>query len=141
MPKRRIDTADHVFAHLRIKSEAQAIAYQEAKVAALQKMEREVEVHEVNEPHTAFVDWSRWIIMCACNAGVAVHSEWVKAYCFGCGAQFTNVVFPEDREEVEAVLLERPHDNRWFFPQKGETLEVLRAENIEHKRELLKVRK
>lgn len=139
MPKNKIEDAVHQMAHIRRRNGTAAVNTQEdarllhlAKVNEKQKLDEDAEVHDVDTPFTAFVDWGRWIILCTCGAGVAVHPEWTSQYCFGCGAVFSAVVFPSDRDEIEATLVQRHKNNRFFLPHRGETLETLKQENRDH---------
>jgi hypothetical protein len=116
-----------------ILSQEDARLWQADKIAQKQKREdSDIALHQEVEEYVAFVDWGRWILLCHCGAGVAVHPDWTEHYCFGCGAIFLNVTFPAERLDVEAALLVRHKNNRFFFPQKGETLETLVEENTEH---------
>jgi hypothetical protein len=63
----------------------------------------------------AHVSVSRWVFDCPCgSAGLASH-EWGVGICVDCGV-IHPVSFPDDRAEVEAVLLDRPVQNRHYFP-------------------------
>jgi hypothetical protein len=92
-----------------------------------------VAVHTSNAPKTAYIDLGRWVIDCDCGAGNATDPEWGIACCFACGAVHVSVVFPEDRTEVERILLLRPESKtRNWKPQQGETAVLLAEENQAH---------
>lgn len=78
----------------------------------------------------AYVNHGRWLVQCSCGNGAFTHPEWRVACCAECGAVFRGVVFPENRAEIEAVLLKRPmrKSHNWD----GEPLLALKAENVLH---------
>lgn len=87
--------------------------------------------HLVSSPVYARVDHGRWLFDCACNAGVAADPGWPDARCLDCGTIYERVVFPVNRDAIEAVLLLRPSlEHRNWRP--GEYLGGLLAENIAH---------
>jgi hypothetical protein len=82
-------------------------------------------------PAEAYIGNGAWRIHCRCGERTHTDPTFGEACCFGCGAVYTDVVFPSDRAEIEELLAKRPvqaHRN-WQPP---ETLETLRAEQIEH---------
>ena len=92
---------------------------------------RSIRIHESNVPIEARVNNGRWLFDCDCGSGVAADPDFAAAYCFGCGAIHTVVVFPDDRADVERVLLERPKTatRNWEPP---ETVATLETENRRH---------
>jgi hypothetical protein len=73
----------------------------------------------------------RWIVLCPVCGGAELASETVHRFvCIDCGAGPFETVWPADREQIEAVLMDRPEENRNWFP--GETVDELVAENEEH---------
>lgn len=120
--------------HLKVKTEADAARVQRTKVRGLQDLGEDATVRDDATPLTARVDWGRWIVECPCGAGVAVQADWRAAYCLGCGRILTAVIFPptDEREAVEAVLGMRDQRHQFYFPEKGETVATLRAENVAH---------
>jgi hypothetical protein len=77
------------------------------------------------------VNHGRWVGLCPeCRAGVTTGKRWPEARCFGCGAIFDQVLWPEALEALEALLLERLPKNRHW--KTGESLEQLLADNIAH---------
>jgi len=93
----------------------------------------------VKEPLQAWVTNGRWSITCPCGGGEFAWEEgW--AICHSCyngymGHKYRRVVFPDNRKEIESLLLMRPLQKREWHP--GETLEDLQRENEEHADELL----
>jgi len=61
----------------------------------------------------ARIDKGRWLADCPiCSRSNYVDPDEAVFYCFGCGNQgtgsFAQVIFPEKRERIEALLLARP---------------------------------
>lgn len=87
------------------------------------------QVHTVTQAVEAFVSAGSWVVLCpACQSGCATDPRWGVACCFGCGAEYTQVVFPVEVASIERVLLERPAQftRNW---QRPETVAALQAEN------------
>lgn len=84
----------------------------------------------VDETLPAYVSDNRWVADCpACNGGIACWSENPRGACYDCGRIY-RIRFPDNREAIEAVLAARPVQRRhWLL---GETVDMLKAENIEH---------
>jgi len=82
-------------------------------------------------PITAHVGVSAWRVVCACGDAPPADPDWHLACCSACGAIYVNVVFPEDREALEAVLLKRARfaDRNWRAPW---TVADLQAQNVDH---------
>ena len=87
-------------------------------------------------PVVAEVSHNRWIAVCECGGCEVVDPEAPLFYCFSCyniadGGLARSVAFPPDWDQVERVLMVRMDPlTRNFLP--GETLDKLRAENMEH---------
>lgn len=80
----------------------------------------------------AQVNYGRWLFDCGgCRAGVLASREWGLGLCCQCGGVYEDVEFPENAEEIEAVLGRRPNlsNQNWTV---GETLKDLERENDEH---------
>ena len=96
---------------------------------------------ETSLPMQAYVNHGRWVIKCECGGAEKAWEEgWFMCQsCFDAGHkhQYRRSVFPKDRLKIEKLLEIRPIPNRNWYP--GETLSQLRAENREHKTELLEV--
>lgn len=97
----------------------------------------------------AFVNWSQWQTLCPwCRQPQLASPADPRLCCPACHndgrSQWVRVVFPDDREEIEAALNRRPRlENRnWLCPghplltpdkqDRGETLADLEAENALH---------
>lgn len=88
-------------------------------------------------PAYAEVNHGRWIARCPfCKGAEMVDDTRAEFWCCGCrnAAVFSRPVYlviPENRQEIEAVLLARPdYPTRNWRP--GESLEDLIAENVRH---------
>lgn len=108
-----------------------ASEYEQAQrnaIARLKASGARFDVHDVATPLVAFVSANNWVVDCECGAGNAVDPTWGVACCFACGAVHRSIVFPGDRVEVEAVLLDRtnPQQRHWV---PGESPAQLREEN------------
>ena len=71
-----------------------------------------------------------WQVVCECGNHPAYDPEWELACCFTCGAIYEQEP-PDDWEEIERVLLNRPKQNNRHMLV-GQTVEELKAENREH---------
>lgn len=92
----------------------------------------------------AFINQGRWVVGCPVRGcGNAVMASYQEPYffCHACGNadnpdHWYRVIFPEDREEIEKVLLERKSQNPFNAPHRnwipGEDVAYLRWENAEH---------
>jgi hypothetical protein len=118
-----IQTAEQQMAHRKVKTQEDYRRLQASQMRALKQSGQDVAVHRISGPVRARVDFGRWIILCPCGAGVAVHPDWTEAYCLGCGAIFDGVVFPAERREIEAALDGRRYAKHQFFFPDRETLE------------------
>lgn len=95
---------------------------------------REVIVAD-HEPIKAIVNSGRWLARCPFCAGAERVFESNPVFlCMSChnkGTAHIKVEFPEERKEIEAILIKRPDPatRNW---EPGETIEFLQQENIEH---------
>lgn len=69
------------------------------------------------KPVEAVVNYGRWVARCECGGVEYVSKREKVFYCFSCcnlenGGDGRPVVFPENVEEIEALLLARPVDAR-----------------------------
>lgn len=99
-----------------------------AFIARLAKRGARFMVHDITEPIQARIDANRWLVDCECGNCCASDPEWGIACCYACGAVYRSVSFPDDRELLESVLVERKGlmQRAW---EPGETLATLVAEN------------
>lgn len=92
------------------------------------------------ESKSAFVSGGKWLVMCGCGNAPSAHPGWDVARCFECGAVYSAIGWPADKEAIAAELVLRPHPkNRAWYP--GETVAALAAENILHGVVALQIRK
>jgi hypothetical protein len=79
----------------------------------------------------AYVGSGCWRVHCRCGERTHTNPEWKEACCFGCGAIWTNVVFPEDWQKIDTLLAKRAVQGmrNWQAP---ETLDDLITEQIAH---------
>ena len=102
-----------------------------------------VKPHAVTPAPEPYIAHRGWTLICGCNGGVSVSVAWDLACCFECGAIYSSLEFPADREAIEAALLTRPGQFRfWNAPDTRdkagllivgrETASTIRAENREH---------
>lgn len=95
----------------------------------------EATLRMINTAIEARIDANRWLVDCECGGAAAASPEWPESRCFGCGRIFTNVVFPQNRAEIEAELAKQSYEPmREWTP--GETMDELRA----HQAELTEIR-
>jgi len=83
----------------------------------------------------AYVNEGRWVADCPqrdCAGAELVDPEWpLFVCCSGCGCGPHCVIFPKDREKIEAALVKRqvPRTRNWL---PGETVSDLQRENKAH---------
>jgi hypothetical protein len=82
----------------------------------------------------ARVLYGRWMVDCPeCNGALDVDPDEPVFLCLSCGwpGKLAVVVFPQDRKEIERLLVLRPqiHTRNWF---PGEPVKNLATENHEH---------
>lgn len=84
-----------------------------------------------------YVSANRWVADCPDdNSGIEISSWNEEATCLGCGHIFRRVM-PKDWEIAAAFLEQRPPSNRHWFPDKGETIDQLEVENLDHADDLV----
>ena len=79
----------------------------------------------------AYVGNGCWRIHCRCGERTHTDPDWGIACCFGCGAVWTRVTFPEDWRAIEVLLAKRAVQGtrNWQAP---ETLDDLKLEQLAH---------
>jgi hypothetical protein len=85
----------------------------------------------------ARIEWGIWKADCpvGCKSTEYADPDWRVFVCSNCGAGPFEVVFPKQRAEIEATLIERPVPaNRGWYPH--ETLAALRKETAAHAEEI-----
>ena len=81
----------------------------------------------------AIVNAGRWVVQCPYCAGAEYAREDKIFMCQSCwngtDRKWLPVVFPPDRQEIEAILIKRmnPGNRNW---RPGETIDFLKAENM-----------
>lgn len=75
-------------------------------------IDERVSKHSVN----ARIWQGQWIADCECGGASFVDYDEPVFFCFGCGnradgGRFREVIFPENREQIEALILARPVDD------------------------------
>lgn len=90
-------------------------------------------------PLKAHINHGNWSVKCECGGSEFAWEEgfFMCRSCFNGNHKhkYRKAIFPKDRTKIEELLLIRPLQNRNWYP--NETLAQLRAENKEHKGELL----
>lgn len=84
------------------------------------------------EPVLAYVSDGRWVADCPnCRGGIAAWPEHNQGCCFDCGTVAT-IEYPDESEITEALaaLAQRPDTALNWRPDRGETAQTLRHENI-----------
>lgn len=87
-------------------------------------------MHDSTVPKVARIDWGRWLIDCDCGTSLIVNPDWPYAPCPECGTVHRVIVFPENREAIEAAINQRAQKAQFWSP--GETVDELQAENRAH---------
>jgi hypothetical protein len=89
----------------------------------------------------AFVNQGRWLVKCECGGAEFAWEEglFMCQSCWNSAHKhnFRKSVFPKRRKQIEEMLEVRPLMNRNFLVT--DTVEILQAENSEHKSDLLGV--
>lgn len=79
----------------------------------------------------AYINHGRWVADCpACN-GAELVEQGHRMLCGSCGAVH-DVDWPSDIDEAETLLEQRPVGHQHWDRHKGETVDTLAAENIDH---------
>ena len=114
----------------RVPTHAELVLKYEEQVRNLRAVGELLNAVRIDAPIYAYVNDSRWIALCSCGSCVAAHPSWPDSRCFECGAIYPNVVFPPDREAIEALLNERPRPETRNWKVGEKTADDLLAENI-----------
>ncbi len=95
-----------------------------------------------SSPLKAYVNHGHWLVKCECGGCEFAWEEgiFMCRSCWNAGHahKFRMSIFPDERKEIEALLLRRPIPNRNWFAH--ETVAELEAENMIHADKLLEVR-
>ncbi len=96
---------------------------------------RRVVTAPTSEVVYAYVNHGRWVVDCPWCSGAEFAFEEGAFFCESCrnagaGGKPIRALFPATRQAIERALDGRPVQNRNWRP--GESLQQLRAENIEH---------
>lgn len=127
--KNTIDTGDTYFQEI-------SKLPNSGSVEAKRKLERQrikkLEVYD-GKPLEARIEYSRFIVDCPNCSGAEFFFEDKLFVCSQCKnsdieGRSRKVKPPNNRKEIEAVLVKRPIKNRHWFPD--ETLEDLKVENL-----------
>lgn len=88
----------------------------------------EKEVFEVDSRVDAYVNHGRWVVDCKCNGAGLTSPDFGMTCCFDCGRVYIAVNFPNNRKQIERVLLLRKDtaNRNWSH---GETVEYLSIES------------
>lgn len=115
-------------------------------VASLRAQKVGRRVTEDGRQLEAYVSGGLWVADCPhCNAGIAIHPEWGRAYCLGCHRMFADIAMPAEWPAIEAALAVRPERHQHWLASKvrtrlsgrpvalpAERVDDLEAENVEH---------
>jgi hypothetical protein len=127
MPLINAATAPHM-RKAKVHTHADYLLWAKREVDKLLVAGIQLTIHEDTTPRLARVDEGRWLIDCECGAGNLIHPDWPAAACAACGAIHRRIVWPDEREAIEGLLLERPSvRNQHWSPE--ETLDDLRDQN------------
>ena len=85
---------------------------------------------DVSDVLVARIDAGRWLDDCVCGDAPVIDPEWSLACCFTCGRIYRHIQMPQNAAAIEATLLQRPMQHRFWFPR--ETVQMLQAENVAH---------
>jgi hypothetical protein len=80
-----------------------------------------------------FANWGAWKVWCSnpwCDAAMQVYQGQNLVTCLECETTMGPLIWPNDPEGIEALLMLRPAKLRNWHP--GETLHDLLAENVAH---------
>ena len=101
------------------------------------KVFRGVDAPDVPDPRTdtvmAFVNAGRWLWQCfGCDNAFPVEPG-EPSICAACGDDWVDVILPDDREQIEAELLQQP-GHRFYAPVRewrpGQTVDDLRVRTV-----------
>jgi hypothetical protein len=90
----------------------------------------EKDTHEIDVPQDAYINHGRWVVDCQCNGAGLTSPSFKVSCCFDCGRVYTNITFPKQVKKIEEALVARYNQSSRNW--KGESLQVLLNENLEH---------
>jgi hypothetical protein len=126
-----IQTARH--AHPNVNTETDYRQRQGEALASVQRAYPNMPtrgVHKAETKPAAFISGGRWLVECTeCGNCPVIEPDWKLALCYECGAVYEDIDMPEDRTEIERLLLLRKssYSVRYWNPHL--TLDHLREEN------------
>ena len=124
-----IQTARHVHGVGTIE-ELRAMHERTMHQRSLRTRDQRVKAFPATRPLVARVNDGTWLGDCDCGSGVAIDPDWPEARCFGCGAIYAEIIFPERRAEIEQLLEARPRVNQNW--DADEPIEIVRDLNLRH---------
>lgn len=91
----------------------------------------EKNVYEIDTPRDAYINHGRWVVDCECNGAGLTSREFGLTCCFDCGRVYTEIIFPDNAQAIELLLLGRREQTsrNWNV---GESLESLQNDNSDH---------
>ena len=100
-------------------------SYREAHAKLMKSAGKDV--FEVSSEVEAYINHGRWVVDCSCNGAGLTAPDFKLSCCFDCGRIYTTVKFPEQRKEIEKILVARRDKVRrnWTV---GESLKSLERE-------------
>ena len=103
--------------------------YRTVHTAAMKNAEKDV--YEIDMPREAYINHGRWVVNCQCNGAGLTSREFSVTCCFDCWRVYTNIIFPENAQKIELLLLDRRFetDRNWNI---GDSIELLEKDNLDH---------
>jgi hypothetical protein len=91
----------------------------------------EKDVYEIDMPREAYINHGRWVVNCECNGAGLTSREFGITCCFDCGRVYKKIIFPENAQAIELLLLNRRDqtERNWNI---GEPIELLEKDNLDH---------
>jgi hypothetical protein len=85
-------------------------------------------VYEIDMPREAYINHGRWVVNCECNGAGLTSREFGITCCFDCGRVYKKIIFPENAQAIELLLLNRRNqtERNWNI---GEPIESLEKDN------------
>lgn len=117
--------------YVRLRGPITQATVRQVHAAHMRKNGRTVMV--VATPLLMAINHDRWCGLCRCRSGVTAGQGWTEARCFGCGAVYPHVIWPEaaDLPHITRALGRRPDPaTRNWDP--GQHWASLVAENARH---------
>jgi hypothetical protein len=101
--------------------------YRTVHTTAMKNFEKDV--NEIDTPRKAYINHGRWVVNCVCNGAGLTSREFGVTCCFDCGRVYTEIIFPENAQLIESMLLGRTNqaERNWNI---GESIELLEKENL-----------